>query len=371
MLKSYVKAFLADLATYFSELFGGIASIYTRFFHTRSLIIMSEHKVKHIPINGHVQFVLLSLAIASLSCSTYFTDRFYSVKAQVKEQNITIRSVASDRVDMNFGSVLRPTVLATGRRNAQLSDPMLAMSGPDPKALYAHIAKLEQQVTALKTSNEAIIQHVKEKTANNIDILESIISKTGLDEEELKKVASKTDKPKRAEGGPFIPADMSALPQKDAEQMLSSLDELESLRQIVSKLPLAKPVLNAEPQSPFGHRVDPFTRKLAFHSGLDLSGPAGSKIRATAAGKVIAAERDGAYGNKIDIDHGMGIVTRYGHLSRILVTAGDQVAIGQTIGIQGSTGRSTGAHLHYEVRYKDQPINPKNFLNARRYVAKN
>ena len=125
------------------------------------------------------------------------------------------------------------------------------------------------------------------------------------------------------------------------------------LRQIVGNLPLAMPIQNAEEQSPFGHRLDPFTRHFAFHSGLDLSGPTGAKIYSTAAGKVVAAGRDGAYGNAIDIDHGFGIVTRYGHLSKILVKEGQQVARGEVIAIQGSFDRSTGAHLHYEVRYHD------------------
>jgi murein DD-endopeptidase MepM/ murein hydrolase activator NlpD len=153
--------------------------------------------------------------------------------------------------------------------------------------------------------------------------------------------------------------------------MLANLEEMEILRRIVDRLPLAKPVYGAVEMSRFGTRIDPFTRRPAFHSGLDLAGPAGTKVRVTADGKVIDAKRDGAYGLKVDVDHGLGIVTRYAHLSRILVSPGQQVKIGETVGIQGSTGRSTGAHLHYEVRHKDTPINPKNFLNARRYVAQN
>jgi murein DD-endopeptidase MepM/ murein hydrolase activator NlpD len=360
-----------------------IAKTYKRWFHTRSIIIMSEQKVRHLPINGHVQFVVLVALLGGVCWSTYSTDRFLTARAVVKEQKQTIRSVASDRVNMNFGSVLRPVVASSvaSRRAPQtsisLSDPMLALSGPDPKALYAHIARLEQQVSALKTSNEAIIQHVKEKTASNIDVLENIIRKTGLNEDELKKIALKNEKKSRspmeaAEGGPFIPAELGDLgDSEDARTLFSNLDELSTLRQIVGNLPLARPIQNASEQSGFGHRIDPFTRRLAFHSGLDLSGPDGSKALSTAAGKVVSAGRNNAYGNAVDIDHGYGIVTRYAHLSRILVNEGDIVAAGQPIGIQGSTGRSTGAHLHYEVRYHDKPLNPINFLSVRRYVSQN
>jgi murein DD-endopeptidase MepM/ murein hydrolase activator NlpD len=122
--------------------------------------------------------------------------------------------------------------------------------------------------------------------------------------------------------------------------------------------------------SQFGRRIDPFTGRLAFHSGLDMAGPTGSKIYATADGKVEFTGRQGAYGIMVDIAHGFGLSTRYAHLSQILVEDGQAVKKGQVIAIQGSTGRSTGAHLHYEVRYKDQPLDPRKFLNAGRYVQK-
>ena len=361
------------LKAYFASFTAAIATIYTRWFHTRSIIIMSQHKVKHLPINGHLQFAVVVALLGGMAWSTYSTDRLMSFRATVKEQNRTIRSVASDRVNMNFGSVLRPTV-APGVRKSQpsfatLSDPMQALAGPDPRALYAHIARLEQQVSQLKTSNEAIVQHVKEKTASNIDVLQNLIRRTGLDEEDLKKVAGKQDKKGAAEGGPFIPADMGDLSNEEARELYSDLDELSVLRSIVADLPLGKPLTNGAQQSSFGHRLDPFNHRLSFHAGVDLSGPAGAPVFATGAGRVVAAGREGAYGNAIDIDHGYGIVTRYGHLSKINVVVGQLVTQGQTIGVQGSTGRSTGAHVHYEVRYKDEPINPKNFIEARRYVS--
>jgi murein DD-endopeptidase MepM/ murein hydrolase activator NlpD len=151
--------------------------------------------------------------------------------------------------------------------------------------------------------------------------------------------------------------------------MFDNLDKLAMLKQIISNLPLAYPISNPEMQSTFGRRVDPFTGHLAFHSGLDMSGPAGTKIFSTADGKVSSAGYNGAYGNAVDIDHGYGVSTRYGHMSRILVKEGQEVHKGDLIGIQGSTGRSTGPHVHYEVRYRGQAMDPKNFLDAGRYVS--
>ncbi len=114
----------------------------------------------------------------------------------------------------------------------------------------------------------------------------------------------------------------------------------------------------------FGQRMDPFNGEDAFHGGLDISAPSGSQVEATADGIVISAERDSGYGNSIVVDHGYGVTTRYGHLSRIFVIVGQEVKRGQIIGAVGSTGRSTGPHLHYEVRIHDAPVNPARYLRG-------
>lgn len=155
---------------------------------------------------------------------------------------------------------------------------------------------------------------------------------------------------------------------EEASDMLDSLDRLKALRQVVANLPFGLPIENAQERSQFGHRVDPFNGRIAFHSGLDLTGADNAPILSSADGVVIEARRDGAYGNKVDIDHGFGIVTRYGHLSVIKVNEGQKVKKGQVIGIEGSTGRSTGSHLHYEVRYNGEAINPEKFLRTGRLL---
>jgi murein DD-endopeptidase MepM/ murein hydrolase activator NlpD len=116
--------------------------------------------------------------------------------------------------------------------------------------------------------------------------------------------------------------------------------------------------------SPFGVRVDPFVHEAAMHTGMDIRGEPGEPVHATAVGRVSIAGWDGGYGNMVEIDHGNGLATRYGHLSRIDVHVGDEVRIGQIIGLIGSTGRSTGPHLHYETRVDGEPVNPQKFLDA-------
>jgi murein DD-endopeptidase MepM/ murein hydrolase activator NlpD len=121
--------------------------------------------------------------------------------------------------------------------------------------------------------------------------------------------------------------------------------------------------------SGFGVRSDPFRGGAAMHAGVDIPGPYGSTIYATADGIVLRSERAGAYGNLIELDHGRGIQTRYGHLSASLVAPGQHVKRGDPIARMGSTGRSTGTHLHYEVRLDGHAVNPMPFLQSANYLA--
>ena len=146
-----------------------------------------------------------------------------------------------------------------------------------------------------------------------------------------------------------------------------SFDELRatafSQREKISHIPGIMPIniTDYTVSSGYGMRKDPVYGSTAFHAGLDFAAPQGTPVYATADGIVAAAERAGGYGNKIDIDHGFNYLTRYGHLSKIDVVAGQRVSRGDKIGEVGSTGKSTGPHLHYEVRYKDEPQNPVNY----------
>lgn len=352
--------------------------LFKRWFHKRNIIIVSEHKVKHIPISGGLQFCGLMLLAAAVCWASYSTGSFMAARTALKEQTQTLRSVTSAKIENNLTPMLHvaqpqpETTVPTAMAQAMLplaTEPMATTHALEQNKIAARMAMLESRITELQATNEAIVQRVKEKTSGRIEDLENIVKQTGLDLPSLKKEAVKIMKPAaKSEGGPYIPAEMIETP--GVEDMLASLDELAILRQIVGDLPLAKPIRSADEQSNFGHRIDPFTGHLAFHSGLDLAGPAGAKIYSTADGTVTAAGRNGSYGNAIDVDHGYGVSTRYGHLSAILVREGQKVHKGDVIGIQGSTGRSTGPHLHYEVRYRDRALNPKKFLTAGTYVSK-
>jgi murein DD-endopeptidase MepM/ murein hydrolase activator NlpD len=140
------------------------------------------------------------------------------------------------------------------------------------------------------------------------------------------------------------------------------------MSQAAETLPLARPAGVGGQSSGFGVRFDPFTRRPAFHSGLDFTGGYRSAVGATAPGTVSFTGVRSGYGNTVEIDHGKGFKTRYAHLAGIAVRPGQRVALGQRIGAMGSTGRSTGVHLHYEVWVNGRAQNPSRFLKAGEYV---
>jgi murein DD-endopeptidase MepM/ murein hydrolase activator NlpD len=150
--------------------------------------------------------------------------------------------------------------------------------------------------------------------------------------------------------------------------LFKSWKKLDMLQEGVIAIPSMKPVENLTLTSSFGVRSDPFRGTRAMHAGLDIPGPVGTPIYATADGVVARSGRYGAYGNLVEVNHGKGIQTRYGHLSRILVGSNVKVKRGQLIALMGSTGRSTGPHLHYEVRVDGRAINPMPFLQTTDYL---
>lgn len=347
-----------------------LRALLKQWFPQRNLIIVSEHKVRHLPISGRTQCIALLLLAGGVCWGAYSTGSYMAARMVLKAQTHTLHSIATARVNTNF-NVLYPTMpLVAAAMDAAavenpadgLNNPALALSALDNDKLFARMAFLEQKVAELQQANSSIIQRVREKTASRINGLENVIKQAGLKSSPLKKEVSEKNA-RNAEGGPYIPTDMSVYSPEE-QDMYVRLDELALLQQVVDALPLAAPMRDYSLHSGFGRRVDPFTGRLAYHTGLDLSGENGARVYSPAGGKVTYAGRRGAYGNMVEINHGFNVTTRYGHLSRVLVKEGQTVRQGNILGIQGSTGRSTGSHLHYEVRYHDKPMNPKNFLKA-------
>ena len=172
-------------------------------------------------------------------------------------------------------------------------------------------------------------------------------------------------------GGPYEEVSQADNTDPRFRELFASWRQLEQLEQGVVAIPSARPINAAVSfTSGFGVRSDPFRGRAAMHGGIDLAGPLGTPIYATADGIVGRSEwNNGGYGNLVEINHGQGIQTRYGHLSRLIVRAGDRVRRGQLIGLMGSTGRSTGSHLHYEVRIDGRAVNPIPFMQSTDMLA--
>ena len=196
------------------------------------------------------------------------------------------------------------------------------------------------------------------------------LGKLGIDAGRFHKVAG-------AMGGPYEP--MPAASSNTAagkgqsdpafRAMFQSWKRLEQLQQGIVAIPSLRPVDAVSFTSGFGVRSDPFRGGAAMHAGVDISGPVGTPIYATADGVVGRAQWANGYGNLVELDHGKGIQTRYGHLSAMLVQPGTRVTRGQLIARMGSTGRSTGSHLHYEVRLDGHAVNPMPFLQSASYLV--
>jgi murein DD-endopeptidase MepM/ murein hydrolase activator NlpD len=179
--------------------------------------------------------------------------------------------------------------------------------------------------------------------------------------------------PHPAMGGPFIPLRATAprtLKDLSLTRLATSLRQLDTMERALMALPNSAPAMPLTLSSGFGVRSDPFNGAAALHAGIDITGDRGQPIMVAAAGRVVSVGQQGGYGNLVIVDHGHGIQTRYGHLSGFDVRPGQMVTRGQQIARMGSTGRSTGDHLHFEVRVNDRAINPRPFLEAHADVLK-
>jgi murein DD-endopeptidase MepM/ murein hydrolase activator NlpD len=173
----------------------------------------------------------------------------------------------------------------------------------------------------------------------------------------------------QAVGGPFIPAEFDEVAlNATSKRIEAQLKDISRLRDLSRSLPIAVPVANPRKSSSFGRRIDPFRKRAAFHSGVDFRASTGTSVMATGDGQVLRAGRVGGYGNLVELRHAHGLTTRYGHLSKISVKAGQSVKRGDVIGKVGSTGRSTGPHLHYEVRNRGTARDPQPFMDAGKKV---
>ena len=236
-----------------------------------------------------------------------------------------------------------------------------AMPSAKPRAgIEGTLQRLQTSLDRVEQRQTATLNVLEERYDTSAKKIRGVLADLGLDN-------GKTQL-QPGVGGPYVPvklpSDAGAFERQLYRIQLAKLS-VDRLTHVLGTVPVRKPIVGEiDLSSSFGIRNDPFGRGPAMHSGLDFRSSHGDPVRATATGTVITAGWNGGYGKMVEIDHGNGLTTRYGHLSEIDVKVGQRVRIGQTIGKVGSTGRSTGPHLHYETRINDTPVDPQKFLRA-------
>ena len=281
-------------------------------------------------------------------------------KKLIKTSQIDVQNVIPLRGELS-GLLLRgfsndvKTVPTSGTLLASNTNPTISFSN---NGVFGQVAN---DIIRIETSQIATLDGLRTAAQQKTVKIVALLEKMGIPVQK-----SKTPQI----GGPFIPADASVDFTGYLDALDFSLSNLDEITRKAKSFPFANPLPGQKTSSRFGLRRDPFNGRRAVHSGLDFRGKRGMPVFATASGTVIHAGRKGGYGKMVEIRHAGGYTTRYAHLSRYFVKKGQKVQSGKKIGAVGSTGRSTGPHLHYEVRRNDVARNPSHYLNAGRRLKK-
>ncbi|OBQ61285.1 M23 family metallopeptidase [Mesorhizobium erdmanii] len=280
-------------------------------------------------------------------------DKHAEVTGSISQpQNYAVASLSA-----NLGAAdTRPFSLWSTR-----TDPLPSDSAADrADRLFVSI---NQSLKSIENEQLTRINTLADNAYKSADAIQQALQAAGLP------VDSDFGKNESDVGGPLIPLDSSMIFDSKVKELDEALDTLDQLKKEARQLPLANPAPGHSVTSPFGVRTDPILGTAALHSGMDFRAPIGMEAKVTAPGIVTKAGWNGGYGRMVEVDHGNGFATRYGHLSEIDVTVGEKLNAGAIIGKTGSSGRSTGPHLHYEVRHNGEAIDPLRFLSVGKKVA--
>jgi len=292
-------------------------------------------------------------------------DLLADLDAIARNVGITLRG---DGSALNASRAELDPAIAGGRlrgsdKSAALSDLPLRESrltdGTPPDGPDARLSALETSLDRMERQQAAYVAAVAASISARAAHFNTVISRLGHRVEPATSAGGV--------GGPYLPvAEAPRSFRLGIAAVNDGIEQLTALRAVARQLPLRRPLPSAEVTSGFGTRLDPFFNRPSHHAGIDFRSDEGSAVHATAAGTVTEAGDNGGYGLMVEIDHGNGLTTRYAHLSSIAVAPGDRVATGAVVGHVGTTGRSTGPHLHYEVRIDGEPIDPMRYIRAGR-----
>ena len=309
----------------------------------RDLFVHDGATLRRLRLSAPVQALFLVLLFALVAFSGYSAARLFSAP--------TLTAVSlSDAAEARARKI---------EQRQALIEAALAGNRIDPTALQAANGGVGAAGALARVETAQLAQAALVARALDVryQVTTSELKRLGLTPARLGETG---------QGGPF--ESVGADPTFKA--LFTSWKKLDTLQSGAIAIPSEKPIRsNAAFTSGFGVRSDPFQGRAAMHPGIDLAGVVGTPIYATADGTVLRAGwNSGGYGNLVELDHGKGITTRFGHMSAITVSAGQHITRGQQIGRMGSTGRSTGSHLHYEVRIDGRPVNPIPFMKSTDYL---
>lgn len=355
----------------------GLVSRVRKLFRPRDLFVHDGATLRRVHISTKAQACVASVMTATLGLSLVGTAQMAGaapmvaavISSDISVANMQQRVLAMQGELASIREQARVHAASLEQRQAFLD---AVLTGKGTPALPANAATLSSgaadvvaPLRGVETGQAALAARATAFVEARYRDASSQLLKVGIPAQRI--VADRA-----AMGGPYEPVDTTAVKGKADpafRALFLSWKRLDQLQQGIVAIPSQRPVDLIDFTSGFGVRSDPFRGGAAMHAGVDIRGPLGTPIYATADGVVGRAGRASGYGNLVELDHGRGIQTRYGHLSAILVQPGQRVKRGQVIARMGSTGRSTGNHLHYEVRLDGNAVNPMPFLQSANYLA--
>ncbi|MDM7955468.1 M23 family metallopeptidase [Blastomonas sp.] len=364
-------------------------------FPDREFFMRSQGQIKFVKVSGRLQMtiaggvmaaillwllVTLTMVISQYSISA---ERMALVRQQAQVESSASR-VAAYRSSVNDVAAdlekrqafLEDIVTSYIGEQAATEDASAVVGDTALKAGSDEAAKTATKISALVPEAAGLARMEARQIAFVEQLTKSALLRASKAEQAIRNFGLNPDSVARAsasaQGGPFIPFKGSRNVRLDPRftTLGKTLARMDALERGLVAIPSGAPALAPAITSGYGYRRDPFTGAAALHSGIDFKGAHGSAILAAAQGKVVFAGIKNGYGKSVEVAHGNGLVTRYAHLSSLGVRAGQRVGKGERLGGMGSTGRSTGTHLHFEVRHNDRAMNPRPFLEANRDVLK-
>lgn len=371
-----------------------VTNAFAQWFPDREFFMRSQGQIKFIKVSARLQmtiagviagalllWVLITLAML-VSQYSISAERLALVRKQAEVESSASRvkayrsSVNDVAADLEKRQAFLEDIVTSYIGDEAAGDDAAAVVGNADKGSSDEARQTATKISAMVPEAAGLARMEARQIAFVEKLTRAALARATDAEQAIRKFGLNPDSVAResaaAQGGPFIPFKRNDALRLDPRftTLGRTLARMDALERGLVAIPSGAPALAPAITSGFGYRRDPFTGAAALHSGIDFKGAHGSSILAAAQGRIVYAGVKSGYGNCVEVAHGNGLVTRYAHLSSIGVRMGQRVDKGERLGGMGSTGRSTGTHLHFEVRQNDRAMNPRPFLEANRDVLK-